>query len=101
MRLIRGVAELLLRMSIIRKLCIAVDFGDRYLRIGQGEWKAMTYNGWDLWVLPLVATARGYAKLGEYFAKMEIAIYEFYRYRLISRKFTKSMTPPHTSRKGE
>ena len=47
-----------------------VDFEKRNLQFGHGEWKLMTRNGGNRWVFSLAPTARGYTKLGEYFAKI-------------------------------
>ena len=66
-RLIGGDAGLLLRMDIIGKLCIAVDFRKRNAHIGNGVWKAMARNGEDRWVFHLSPNASGYTKLGTYF----------------------------------
>ena len=69
-RLFGGDAELLLGMGIIRKLRIAVDFGDRCFGSGHGGWHVTAYNGRNRWVFPLSPTARGYTKLEEYSARM-------------------------------
>ena len=60
---------LLLRMGIIGKLNTTVGFGKREFYIGQGESQAMTRNKKNQWVSPF-PTAREYAKLEEYSAKV-------------------------------
>ena len=72
-RLISGGDDLLLGIRIIGQLIITVGFGKREFHIGHGEWQVVTRNE-KIDGYPLVPTARGYAKLGEYFAKLKIAI---------------------------
>ena len=75
-RLIGWGAELLLRMEINSELRITVDFGELYFHIGQGGWQAVTYNGGNRRVFPPSPTARGFAKLEEYFAQMGNCVLE-------------------------
>ena len=70
-RLIDGMSELLLGLDIIRKLDITVVFDSDHFRVGQGELEMMTYNWKHHWVFPLVPTACAYAKLNDYFWKMQ------------------------------
>ena len=70
-RLINGETELLLGMDIIRKLRLAVDLGSDRFQVGQGEWEAMTFNDKHRWVFPLVPNACAFAKLDQYFRKMQ------------------------------
>ena len=58
-------------MDIIKKLQLAVDFGGERFQVGQGEWEAMTFNDKHRWVFPLVPNACAYAKLDDYFRKMQ------------------------------
>ena len=58
-------------MDIIRKLRLTVDFGGERFQVGQGEWEGMTSNDKHRWVFPLVPTACAYAKLDDYFRKMQ------------------------------
>ena len=58
-------------MDIVRELDITVDFGSDHFRAGQGEFETMTYNEKHHWVFPLVPTDCAYAKLSEYFGKMQ------------------------------
>ena len=51
-RLVDGMAELLLCLEIIRGLDIAVVFGSNQFRVGQGESEMVTYNGKHHWVFP-------------------------------------------------
>ena len=44
-RLIRGKAELLLRMDIVKKLDLAVNFGNNQFNVGKSAWEMMTFNG--------------------------------------------------------
>ena len=69
--LIRGEAELISRIDIIRKLDIAVRFGGAQFKVGQSEWETMPFNGNHRWVFPLAPTARAYAKLNGYFGKLQ------------------------------
>ena len=71
LRLIDGMTELLLRLDIVRKLDITVVFGSDHFRVGQGELEMMTYNEKHRWVCHLVPTACDYAKLNDYFWKMQ------------------------------
>ena len=67
--LIRGKAELISGMGIIRKPDLEVNFGSNKFKVGQIEWEMMTFNG-NHWVFPSVPTACPCAKLNEYFAKL-------------------------------
>ena len=58
-------------MGIIRKLRLAVDFGCERFQVGQGEWEGVTFNDKHHWVFPLVPNACAYAKLDDYFRKMQ------------------------------
>ena len=59
-------------MGIIKKkLQLSVNFGGERFQVGQGEWEGMTFNDKHRWVFPLVPTACAYAKLGDYFRKMQ------------------------------
>ena len=82
-RLIEGMAELLLGLDIVRKLDITVVFGRNHFRAGHGELEMMTYNEKNHWVFPLVPTACAYAKLNDYFWKMQRGKLRFCRYRVI------------------
>ena len=68
-RLISGDAALFLGLEVIEIFRLSVDLDTRRLQFGQGEWKAMVRNFENRWISP-VPTARGYSKLGGYFAKM-------------------------------
>ena len=70
-RLIDGMAELLLGLDIVMKLDITVVFGIDHFRVGQGELEMMTYNEKHHWALPLLPTACAYAKLRDYFRKIQ------------------------------
>ena len=70
-RLIPGMTELRLGLDIVRELDISVVFGGDHFRVGQGELEMMTYNGKHHCVLHLVPTACAYAKLNDYFRKMQ------------------------------
>ena len=70
-RLIDGMAELLLSLDIVMKLDITVVFGCDHFRAGKGELEMMTYNEKHHWVFPLVPTACAYTKLNDYFRKMQ------------------------------
>ena len=71
-RLIRGKAELLSGMDIVRKLDVTVRFGGDQFKVGQSEWEmAMTFNENNHWVFPSVPTSCAYAKLNEYVGKLQ------------------------------
>ena len=53
-RLIGGMAELLLRFDIVRKLDITVVCRGNQFRVGNGESEMMTYIEKHHWVFPLV-----------------------------------------------
>ena len=69
-RLILGKTELLSAMCIIKKLDLTVNFGIAQFKVGQSEWRTMTFNGKHRLVFPLVPTACAYAKSNEYFGKL-------------------------------
>ena len=73
-RLISGGADLLVGVGIIGKLDITVGFGKRKFHIGMGEWRVATRNRANRCVIPLVPTARGYAKSEEYSPGVEVEI---------------------------
>ena len=70
-RVIRGKAELLTGMHIVKKLGAAVCFGIDRFNVGQFEWERMAFNGKRHWVFPLVPTASDYAKLGGYIGELQ------------------------------
>ena len=70
-RLILGKTELLPGMDIIRKLDIAVRFGGAQFKVGQSEWEMTTFHEKYHWVFPLVPSDCDYAKLNEYFGKLQ------------------------------
>ena len=69
--LIGGETDLLHGLDIVRKLDTRVRFGSNQFRIGRGELGMMTFNEKHHWVSDLVATACAYAKLDEYFGKLQ------------------------------
>ena len=57
-------------MWITEKLDITAGLRNRKFHIGQCEWEAMVRNKGNRWVFPLAPTARGCAKLEEYFGEV-------------------------------
>ena len=68
-RLIRGKAELLPGMYIVKNLGAQVFFGSDRFKVGQGEWMMMAFNKKHHYVFPLAPTACAYTNLGGYFAQ--------------------------------
>ena len=69
-RLIRGRAELLAGMDIVKKMDSPVSFGRNKFKAWQSEWAMVTSNGKPRRLLPLFPTSCDYAKLNEYFGKL-------------------------------
>ena len=69
--LIEGETELLSGMDIVSELDIRVRFGIKQFRVGWWELEMMTFNEKRHWAFPLCPTACAYAKLGDYFGKMQ------------------------------
>ena len=76
-RLISGRTELLVGVAIAGELNITVCFCKLEFHIGNGEWEVVTCNKKNNWVSPPSPTARGYAKLGEYFRNEILRIRSF------------------------
>ena len=76
-------------MDIIKKLRLVVDFGYEKFQVGQGEWKGVTFNDKHRWVFPLAPTACAYAKLDDYFRKMQKKQIEVLQTREIFRELKK------------
>ena len=71
-RLIDGMAELLLCVDIIRKPDISVVFPEsNQFSVGQGESAMATYNKTQHWVFLLVPTDCAYTKMNEYFSEIK------------------------------
>ena len=70
-RLIGWRAELLLGVEIVGVFDITVGFEKREFHIGQGAWQVMAHYEKHRWVFPMTPTARGRAKLEEYFSKIK------------------------------
>ena len=92
-------------MDIIKKLRLVVDFGYEKFQVGQGEWKGVTFNDKHRWVFPLVPNACAYAKLDEYFRKLQTETLRFCKHKEIlesqeARKVSKSKQNRARNRMG-
>ena len=63
----------MLGMKIVKQLDIVVCFGSDRFHVGQGEWEMMTISEKNRLVSPLVPTECAYAKLDDYFGKLQNA----------------------------
>ena len=69
--LIRGKAELLSGMHIVKKLGAHVCFGSDRFKVAQCEWGMMTFNERYHWVFTLIPTACARNKSDEYFGELQ------------------------------